>query len=153
MKSFDESKWLLKCYWKVENAIQVRRRWRVEFGTPPSRRVTITIIQDKFEVDGMLQDVLVGRCGRKRSSTDNESADALPPLSPDLSPLDFYLWGTLNNTVYATKLHALEELRYQIEHAINSIPLATIQTVCRSVRRRCWECTMAEGGHFEQVPA
>ena len=27
--------------------------------------------------------------------------------------------------------------------------LATIQTVCRSVRRCCWECTLVEGGHFE----
>ena len=33
------------------------------------------------------------------------------------------------------------------------VPLATIKTVCRSVRRRCWECTVAEGGHFENVRA
>ena len=33
--------------------------------------------------------------------------------------------------------------------------LATIQTVCRSVRCRCWECrpTVAEGGQFEHVRA
>ena len=37
----------------------------------------MTRIQDKFEVDGTVQDVLKGRCGRKRSSTDNESADAV----------------------------------------------------------------------------
>ena len=61
---FDERKWLLKCYWKVENVVEVQRCWRVEFGT--ITRVTITRIQDKFEVDGMVQDVLKGRCGRKR---------------------------------------------------------------------------------------
>ena len=33
------------------------------------------------------------------------------------------------------------------------VSLATIQTVCPSVRRRCWECTVAEGGHFEHVQA
>ena len=76
-----------------------------------------------------------------------------PPRSPDLTPLDFYLWETLKNTVWATKLQTLEELREQIEHAINDIPLATIQMVCRSVRRHCWECTVAEGGHFEHVRA
>ena len=32
--SFDERKWLLKCYWKVENLVEVQRRWKVEFGTP-----------------------------------------------------------------------------------------------------------------------
>ena len=47
----------------------------------------------------------------------------------------------------------VQELRDQIEHAINNIPLTTIQTVCRSVQRRCWECTVAEGRHFEHVRA
>ena len=71
--SFDERKWLLKYYWKVENVVEVQRRWRVEFGTPPQTR-----IRDKFEVDGTVQDVLKGRCGRKRGSTDNnQSSDAV----------------------------------------------------------------------------
>ena len=55
--SFDEHKWLLMCYWKVEN-VEVQRRWRVEFGTPSPTRVKITRIGDKFEVDGMVQDLL-----------------------------------------------------------------------------------------------
>ena len=75
--SFDERKWLLKCYWKVEKVAEVQRRWRFEFGTPPPTRVTIVRIRDKFEVDLTVQDVLKGRCERKRSSTDNESADAV----------------------------------------------------------------------------
>ena len=54
----------------MENVVEVQRRWRVQFGTPPPR-VTITRIRDKFKVDGTVQDVLKGRCGRKRSSTDN----------------------------------------------------------------------------------
>ena len=54
--SFDKRKWLLKCYWKVEN-VEVQRRWRVEIGTPPPTRVTITRIRNKFEVDGTVQDV------------------------------------------------------------------------------------------------
>ena len=75
--SFNERKWLLKCYWKVENVFGVHRRWSVEFGTPPPTRVTIARIRVKFEVDGTVQDVLKGRCGRKGSSTDNENADAI----------------------------------------------------------------------------
>ena len=74
--SFDERKWLLKCSWKVEN-VKVQRRWTVEFGTPPPTRVTIARIRDKFEVDGTVQDVLKSRRGKKRSSTDNESVDAI----------------------------------------------------------------------------
>ena len=55
--------------------------------------------------------------------------------------------------MYATKPQTLEELRDQIEHATDDIPFGTIQKVCRSVRRRCWECTAAEVGHFEHVLA
>ena len=60
--SFDERKWLLKCYWKVENVVEVQRRWSVEFRTASPTRVKITRIRDKFEVDGTVQDVLKGRC-------------------------------------------------------------------------------------------
>ena len=83
----------------------------------------------------------------------SESASEFPPRSPDLTPLGFYFWKALKNTAYASKPQTLEELRDQIEHAINDIPLETIHTVCRSVRRRCWECTVAEGGNFVHVRA
>ena len=43
----------------------------------PSGPYTIKIIRGKFEFDGTVQDVLKGWCGRKRSSTNNESADAV----------------------------------------------------------------------------
>ena len=81
------------------------------------------------------------------------SAKGFLPRSPDLSHLDSYLWGTLKIMVYAIKPKTLEELRNLIEYAINDIPLATIHTVCRSVRRRCLGCTLVEGGRFEQVRA
>ncbi|KAJ4451389.1 hypothetical protein ANN_02851 [Periplaneta americana] len=157
----------------VENVVEVQRR-RVEFGTQPPTRLTITKVRDKFEVDETVQDVLKGHCGRKRSSTDNESVDAViqafaqspkksmrwgssslscqceefsrshtqsekdrmkrkccgvPASISGLIPPDFYVWGALKDTVYATKPQRLEELRVQIEHACNDIPLATIQLV------------------------
>ena len=66
----------------MENVVEVIQCWRVEFGTPPpppppTTRITITRTQDKLEVDGTVQDVLKGRCRRKRSSTDNRSADVV----------------------------------------------------------------------------
>ena len=46
-------------YWKVKNVVQVKRSWRVEYGTPPPR-VTITRIRDKFEVDGQVHGLVDG---------------------------------------------------------------------------------------------
>ncbi|ENN72037.1 hypothetical protein YQE_11325, partial [Dendroctonus ponderosae] len=34
-----------------------------------------------------------------------------PPRSPDLSPLDFFLWGTVKNTVYQNKYSNLNALK------------------------------------------
>jgi len=39
------------------------------------------------------------------------------PRSPDITPLDFYLWGTLKNVVYRRKLATLAVLREDIETA------------------------------------
>ena len=55
--------------------------------------------------------------------------------------------------VYTTKQQTLEELRDKIEDAINDVPLAIIQTVCCSLWHCYWECTVAEGGDFENVQA
>ena len=108
-------------------------------GAPPNFHVNV-----RNFLDSTFNQRWIGRRG---------SGTEFPPRSLDLTPLDFYLWGTLKNTVYTTKSQTLEDLRDQIEHSINDIPLATIQTVCRSIRRRCWECTLTEGGHFERLLA
>ncbi|KAK0177085.1 hypothetical protein PV328_001164 [Microctonus aethiopoides] len=42
--------------------------------------------------------------------------------SPDLSPLDFFLWGYLKGTVYHTKPRDLEELRERIINACVDLP-------------------------------
>jgi hypothetical protein len=37
--------------------------------------------------------------------------------SPNLTPLEFFLWGALKNTAYTSKPHTLQELRREIEIA------------------------------------
>ena len=106
-------------------------------GAPPHFHVNV-----KNFLNRTFNQRLVGRRG---------NATEILPQARDVTPLDFYFWGTLKNTAHDTKPQTLEELRYHIEHVINDIPLAPIQTVCHSVRRHCWECTMAEGGHFKHV--
>ena len=127
------TKWLLKCYWKVENVVEVQRRWRVEFG------YTITNKSNNNKNPRQVWSRWNGaRCVESSvRKEEKRKCYGVPDLISPISPIDVYLWGTLKNTVYATKPQTLEELRDRIEHAINDIPLATIQTVCRSVRRRC----------------
>ena len=51
---------------------------------------------------------------------------AWPPRSPDLTPLDYYLWGHMNTLVYETKVETRAALRDRIFAAAEQIPYATI---------------------------
>jgi hypothetical protein len=44
-----------------------------------------------------------------------------PPCSPDLTPCDFYLCGSLKDKMYKTNPHTLKELRNNIHHEISTI--------------------------------
>jgi hypothetical protein len=44
-----------------------------------------------------------------------------PPRSPDLTPLDFYLWGVLKYKVYQHPTRTIAELKQRIEEAVQEI--------------------------------
>jgi hypothetical protein len=74
-----------------------------------------------------------------------------PPLSPDLTPLYFYLRGDLNNTVCTRKPRTLQDLKYKNEIASVAIPPATLQEVCHSTACHYQQCNGAGDEHFEHL--
>src|SRR6218665_1611267 len=40
-----------------------------------------------------------------------------PPNSPDLNPVDYKIWGIMQDEVYRAKIRDIEELRQRIVHA------------------------------------
>jgi len=74
-----------------------------------------------------------------------------PPLSPDLEPLAFYLWGTLKGVVYRRKPTTSRDLRAEIRAACAAIPIITLTEVAHSTTRHCNRCLAANGNHFEHV--
>lgn len=71
------------------------------------------------------------------------------PRSPDLTPLDFYLWGHLKNIIYQSPIKDLNELRTRIESEIQSISKETLSNVFTNVAKRMHLCIQNDGGHFE----
>jgi transposase len=59
-----------------------------------------------------------------------------PPRSPDLTPLDFWLWGYVKDEVYKEKPKSLVDLKERIIVAIASIQKNMCQFACMSVTRR-----------------
>jgi hypothetical protein len=63
-------------------------------------------------------------------------AIAWPPRSPDLNPCDFFLWGHLQNFVYATPIPNLEELTERINAAVNTINVPMLQKVQENIEEQ-----------------
>jgi hypothetical protein len=56
-----------------------------------------------------------------------------PPRSPDLPPLDFYLWRSLKDVIYRRKPPTLVRLREEIETSSGASPVDTLTAVARAL--------------------
>lgn len=75
---------------------------------------------------------------------------AWPARSPDLTPLDFFLWGFVKFEVYKTKPHNLAELRQRIEAAHQKISPEMLERVYEGITHRIRLCLADNGGHIER---
>ena len=75
-----------------------------------------------------------------------------PPRSPDLTPMDFYVWGYLKEKVYAVRIDTMEQLRQRIQDAFLEITenLQNID-INEAITRRMYLCLAQNGGNFEQL--
>ena len=72
-----------------------------------------------------------------------------PPYSPDLNPLDFFVWGYVMQQVRRIKPETIDELKAVVEDVVSSIPEEMIRKSVANLRKRCEACLAADGGHFE----
>ncbi|VVC38669.1 Hypothetical protein CINCED_3A001493, partial [Cinara cedri] len=73
-----------------------------------------------------------------------------PPRSPDLTPLDFILWGHLKTAVYAEPPANLQDLINKITVACRQLTKEQILAATyREVSRRLELCLEKNGGNFE----
>ena len=78
---------------------------------------------------------------------------AWPPRSPDLTPLDYYLWGHMKTLVYETKVDSRAAQRDRIfatAELIRNHP-NNIASATQSLLMRAENFIVAGGGHFEQL--
>jgi hypothetical protein len=72
-----------------------------------------------------------------------------PSRSPDLTPLDFSLFGFLKDNVFRNVLHTAEELQAAIIQEVGNITPNMLVNVFESLKRRVNLCLEQNGGHFE----
>lgn len=73
------------------------------------------------------------------------------PHSPDLSPLDFFLWGYLKDKVYAPKPNTLEDLKLAIHRETRNVTPDICRNVINNFKKRLELGIEQKGRHVEHV--
>jgi len=103
-------------------------------GTPPHFSCFVTdVLNERFP------DAWIGRGG----------PIPWPPRNPDLSPLDFFLWGYIKNIVYAEKIRNLQHLGERITSAIETVTRDMIQKTWQETEFRLDVSRATNGAHIE----
>lgn len=74
-----------------------------------------------------------------------------PARSPDLTPLDFFLWGHVEQEVYKNIPTTRDDMKVRITQSFSNISEETLQKVQWSFKRRLEMCVSERGGLFEHL--
>ena len=79
-------------------------------------------------------------------------ADVLwPPRSCNLTPLDYYLWGAVEDKCYAYKPEIIDAVMENIREAIGGIQLHIIDNVLKNWTYRVGYCMTSRGSHLNEI--
>lgn len=74
-----------------------------------------------------------------------------PARSPDLTPMDFFLWGYLKSKVYYTEPSTVDVLKHRIRNVCANIGPQMLNNVRTEFQNRLFHCQEVMGEHFEHL--
>jgi len=74
---------------------------------------------------------------------------SFPPLSMDLTPMDFSFWHYVKGLLSTHNPSSTKELEAVIHIVKKSLSPEIITSMCQGVKRRCQMCLTNNGGRFE----
>lgn len=77
------------------------------------------------------------------------SSNEWPPSSPDLNPLDFCIWGTLESKVNKKQHHNFESMKRALVREWDKLSMDVVRAAIKSWPDRLQAVVDAEGGRFE----
>ena len=159
--SVEERVWVAIWYEETKSQIEVQRRFQARFGRnrDAPQRASIRLWHENLFEHGNVFRRKSGS-GRQRSSGLTDGPIPIgrrgpiewPARSPDLTPLDFYLWGHLKDLVYARCPRTVEDLKNFIREAILEInELGLMNKVLLEFKRRMRLVIENGGSHIEHL--
>lgn len=76
---------------------------------------------------------------------------AWPPRSPDLTKMDFSVWGFVKDQVYRISPTTREDMKIRIQNCFRSITVEMCRNLNRSFEKRLELCIRENGRHFEHL--
>lgn len=74
---------------------------------------------------------------------------AWPPRSPDLNPLDFFLWGVLQHRVHLATYDSIAQMTDAVRREAREISPQTLRKVQANMVKRLRMCIQENGHLFE----
>jgi len=72
-----------------------------------------------------------------------------PPNSPYLNPLDYKIWGVLQERVYRGRIQDVDHLKARLYDEWAKFDQSIVDSAIKQWRARLRACIAANGGHFE----
>jgi len=111
-------------------------QWFMQDGAAPHTAARVlTWLQEHFE------ERLIGR----------RLANSWAARSPDINPLDFYLWGRVKDQMIGKTFENLREVREGVETLVSQISAEECRRVVEHFVRRVKKCIDKKGRHIEHV--
>jgi transposase len=79
------------------------------------------------------------------------SPDLWPPNSPDLNPVDYTIWGVVQQRVYEKRVYNVDELKQRLSEVWAGMNQNVISSAISEWRKRLRACVQAQGRHFEHL--
>jgi len=87
----------------------------------------------------------------RRTGSKPTAQISLPPISPDLNPLDYHVWGAMLEAHHKRhpKPKTIAELKEVLQVIWDSLPQGPTDKAVKEFSKRLKACVAAEDGHFE----
>lgn len=121
---------------EVDPDIPHNRIWLQQDGAPPHFGINV-----RHFLNNTFQNTWIGRRGTIE----------WPARSPDLSPLDFFLWGYIKSKIYVNRPDNVEDLKNRIRVEIRAITPDMISKAINGFKNRIYHCQIMNGLHFEHL--